>query len=874
MKGQTYFLATILSLLIASQAYSQCTTFLNGPFPLPEYDFYNCGNGNCDMPEPVGANWQPGDGWELLSPNMLPGTDYFVDFGVDPATIPFAGNLEVTVYDAFTLDVVAFASPGLNLFFQLPDNGVYILTISEIGNCGIPSTLGPFMGFEVDALCPLACPMDRLTAVNILLSDPDLVFDPTNDLMMCPFVDYGAGPGFEGLLPPGTEYGAALNEWVEIPLTPKFMDFPSYLFYLDPQPGQMFEHDVEYYIVDALHPAPSILNGGIQVCPTNWWPYIIPAGTTTLLELFGSADDYYTDDPVGPSNPEGLAGGDALPANFNQMYMNCPPLVDKPGNKCALVFSGFAANRAKNSVKKNTERINMTDCYDKDNITSINNATEAQICTALDNILAMDPACSEICIYVIAHGIERADGSTVGGFGVNGGMITPNEWQAKMDSIAKKGIVTHITFETCRSTAIGNPFNWKLPNGSTVTFASASDKNAWAYTYKSPACDTINEGIFTHAIAACRTDVDNADLDKDGSVSYKEGVKWVIKSKPCYSKITNPPSGRYPAGPPPDSAGYDPGPSFVCIGATAASISKRYKMPAGFNPEKVCIVLSGKRTTGTALVYTSNGNTFVPHTTTKTYNAARDETEICYIPSTPFTACVRYWFHYYDNSGNGIRVKSAIAKECPPFTDPDVNRGAPPLLAEYLPTTETETVITLDGSQLQVTIFNRGVIGGGIGQPVVIDVGYRISDDSIPFAELNLGHASYTSLTPHVVDTSVALDTNDSYQFYLDMPQDILPGQYLMVETNHTWSYNATETRSISQFDATGTFNCVGDTTYTALSIIPELTNSGGNITLDSVLIANDTTAFNAGTGIDLINGTEIPIGKDVIFYILGCLPN
>ncbi len=861
--------ALALLCLITKSNVAQCTIGLNGPFPIPQYNQYNCVSGTCNSPQIIPAPWQPGDFWELQVPDLLLLTDYFIDFGVDPNALPFGPNLEITLFDANTFDIITHVAGGLQLVFQLPYPGTFHLTISDIGQCGVPPVIGPFNGFAIDASCPLFCPLTRFEAHQILLADPLLAYDPGFEIMMCPPDDFGFGPSFEGLLPPGTLFGPGIDLLVELPPPPFEVVNPSYLFYQDLFPGQLFMHEVIYYLMDATFVGtPSIANGGIQVIDADWWPFLFLPGTTNPIEPFNSADLYFTPIPPGPFHPEGLSGGAVLPPNFNEEYTDCVALTDKDNNKCALVFSGFGDNRAKNSVKRQTERLNSRDCYDKDNIISMHNATEAQICDTLMHLLNKDTACEELCIYIIAHGIERADGSTRGGFGVNGSIIRPPEWQVKMDSIAKKGIRTHITFETCRATAIGNPFNWGLPRGSSVTFASDATHSAWAYTYKTPTCDTITEGIFSHAIEECRKDTANADYNDDGVVSHKEGVRWVMQSKPCYSKVDTPPVGmRYPAGSLTNPAAYNPGPSMVCIGEHASSFSARFKIPDdGMDTEEVCLVFQGDRRQGTNLVYDSNGDMFVPHTVTKTYNAERNETTICFKRTSGcFVACQRYWFHWYDNTGNRLVLIRSYATACPASSLRQVASS------RDIPSLDVQTDLSLDGSQLNISIFNRGEISGGIGEPATIDVRYRIGSDSIPIAELNTGHASYTALPLTSVASGVALDTNEAYTFSLDLPQEILPGQYLFVETDHTWAANGNESNAIHQFSATGTKICHGDITYTMLSTIPDLTNSDGIITLDNVEVTNAQAVFNAGVEINLTPGTLIPLGNESFMYILGC---
>ena len=859
-----FFISFLLS--ISHFGYTQCTGFVNGPFPLPEYNNYNCINGICDQPQELPVQWQPGDAWLLQLPPMLPNTQYVINFGLDPGVLPFAGNLEITVFDPF-LNVVIATGPGLELTFTLPPAaGDYLISISELGNCGQPPTIGPFFGILIDALCPLNCPMDRVTAVNTLLADPDLVFDPNTGLLMCPFVDYGAGPGFEGMLPPSTAFDPAIDLISGVPPSPTFTVNPSYLFYLDPFPGLRFEHDVMYFTVDALHPSPTIANGGIQVYLADWWPYVEPPGATGPTELFGTIDLYYTNDPVGALNTAGICAGLTFSISFNGLYTDCDTLVDKNNNKCALIFSGEDENRLKNSVKRAKERINMRECYDKDNIIVVENATEKQVCDTLDHILNKNPKCEELCIHVTAHGRKS------GGIVVNGGVITPKEWKAKMDSISKKEIVTHITLETCHSTALGNPFTWNLPKGSSVVYAAEAGQCSWSYTYKTPDCDTINEDIFSHAIETCRKDTANADLDKDKKVSYKEGVQWVLKSKPCYSKIDGSGKMRYPAGSSTDTTAYNPKPGFVCIGEHASSLSRRYKMP-DTTACKVCIVVKGNRTQGVSLVYTGNGTFSLSHTTTKTYNADKDETTICFFPPSgfKFVKNTHYWFHWFDNTGKKMNVLRAYTEHGALILGAPESNAA--IMQIPLPTTDVQATLSLDGSQLMVSIFNRGVIGDGHGEELTLqNIGYRISNDSVPFALLNNGHPEYTNLPLIAVDTNVMLDTNTAYTFALDIPADIIPGQYLLVEVDHTWGANSSETRSIDQFSATGTRICLGDITYTAMDTIPDITNSSGVITLDGPTVNNLKSVFNAGMEINLLPGTEIPLGKESILYILGCL--
>jgi hypothetical protein len=168
---------------VYSHLYAQCTIINNGPLPLPEMEMYNCGTGICNSPQYIDAPWQAGHGWLLQVPVMEPGVQYVIDFSNDPVAQSLADSFEITVFNLLDNQIEGY-TPGLILTFQLPGPGDYAVTISWINSCGSPPPAGPFLGFDVDANCPLPCifcPLEGDLVITEIMHTPDAVPDQSGE---------------------------------------------------------------------------------------------------------------------------------------------------------------------------------------------------------------------------------------------------------------------------------------------------------------------------------------------------------------------------------------------------------------------------------------------------------------------------------------------------------------------------------------------------------------------------------------------------------------------------------------------------------------------------------------------------------------------
>ncbi|MCA9291550.1 MAG: hypothetical protein KDA25_10500, partial [Phycisphaerales bacterium] len=163
-----------------------------------------------------------------------------------------------------------------------------------------------------------------------------------------PYIDYGFGPGFEGLLPAGsTVEPARLNvePWVSAPI---LLGVDQYFFWIDDLPKEDFVHGTRFVFVDPSVAAPTVGNGGISVFVEGWWPVI---NGVPFLEL----DIHRTTlAPAGPGNPDGLIAGFA--------FEPPPPPPAPPGggspanvadaNACGIVVNGSNDTHHKNNATR------------------------------------------------------------------------------------------------------------------------------------------------------------------------------------------------------------------------------------------------------------------------------------------------------------------------------------------------------------------------------------------------------------------------------------------------------------------------------------------------------------------------------------------
>ena len=638
--------------------------------------------------------------------------------------------------------------------------------------------------------------LNRADAVNALLAPGSGVPLSVDSSVWSPYVDFGAGPGFEGLLPAGSAADPAYVGELPFPGPGPSVSVPSYFFWINDAPASNFQHPTRFVLVDANNPSPTVGNGGILVSDQGWWP-VITTPFAPATEYFATLQDRVTDFPSGDLNPDGHIAGPV--ASNADIFIVAP--VSGPrggGTACALLVRGDPSvefgndlTRAENDLK--TVRNVPAGRIIKAN--SGNAASAGDIDTAITSLCNLSPDCTKIYVRMTSHG-------SVGSYSLRGGSISAADLCAKFRKLAMKGVPICMLINGCNTGSLLDTTNWDFPAGSIVITAAQSGKQSWgsATPFREDPNDpntAFSESLLPYSFSKCMRDP-NADTDGDGKVSDLEAFRWVVSVKPCYLWTRNN-TRWYPAGPPTGTPGENPGPSVREVGVSPTGLNYNVRNSTGQQKTDFHICFRGDVRGGYGVAWRSNQNDQIGARwsgATVTYDPNKDET------------CVS-WANAGDPIANGQWLHVGYFK-----------RGLKPLRQWWTPTTATpaqqdrvpsqsSTVRPNEDGSSTARIVNRDALQGGWAVDSFFDITYRIAPFPIPLDNLNLGDPLVSGLPPVPVG-SVALAPGEFFEFPLP---PIPPDARIILQVTATWSLNGNPVMMLDQIDPSngGAPPCLGD---------------------------------------------------------------
>ena len=651
--------------------------------------------------------------------------------------------------------------------------------------------------------------LTRQQAVDALL-DPGsgVSLDLTDSAVWSPFADFGFGSGFEGLLPVGSTVSPFIDDDPDVSVLSD-----SYFFWIDDAPAADFAHSVRFVLVDAANLLPTVGNGGIVISNQQWWPVVTPFAGSPMA-YFENDISRATFDPAGFGNLEGHIAG---PANTPDELIVLPdPLLPlsppaapaAPNNACGLIINGHSDVRMGNNTRRMEQDLKNHYGVNPNRIVRANGhnpATIAQICTAIDNLCKLTPACDKIYIRMSSHG------SPGGKFSLSADpakFISAADLCNKFKKLAKKGVPICLVISSCYSGGLLDANNWNFPAGSSIITTADDSHTSWGGTW----VGGINESAYPHAFSQClndTTDTDNdgkkdVDTNKDGTVDDCEAHEWVKKKNPSYTWTRN--GKKYnPAGVSADGK-HNPNPQKRSVGRDPKKININVQNATGANKTDFHIVFKGDVRGGFPIAWRSNVNDQInfgqrwargPGKTQVGYDAEKDETMVCWIDGeNPVTNGDYIHFGYRPPEGKNLKPLRQYWTPTNPVT-PDP--------AESVPTQETTIEECEDcgtGGQEGVVIRShaRSAAEGGQDESVIVNMTYCVSPIPVPLEGLNLGNPFIQSLPPFTLFNGT-LTPDVPVEIILTVPDDIPPGHTLIVKSVNSWLLNSNQTTSLYLYD-------------------------------------------------------------------------
>lgn len=398
--------------------------------------------------------------------------------------------------------------------------------------------------------------LNRKEAVEYLLSDASgIAIDLDISSVWSPFVDFGFGPGFEGLLPKGTIVG------------PAFLD-------VDPYPGEEIELEEEAYFFwvddDAanhrfVHPTRFVLlytgcgdesaDMDLLVSEQGWWP-VIQTEDGTSNAYFSTNFERKSDDPPSYSNKDGLIAGNPTPIPDFVEVTN-PLLLEKANSEpkaYGIVVKGGSGGFFDADRDRYCEDLNQQGVPDA-NIVKANNGGVADLEDleeAIKKVCELGAGkCTKIYVKITSHG---GKGKLI----LGGDRVSSDTLCSRFRALSKKKVPICYLIDACFSGSLIDSKIWDAPPGSSVVTATDGGHTTGGGTYcvDGDSLNKVTGSVFSHAFSKCLKDT-MADTNKDGKVNDCEAFEWIKKKKPCYQAGSK---RRYPGGPPSGTTGVDPKP--------------------------------------------------------------------------------------------------------------------------------------------------------------------------------------------------------------------------------------------------------------------------------------------------------------------------
>lgn len=596
----------------------------------------------------------------------------------------------------------------------------------------------------------LSAQLSREEAVDALL-DPGsgVFFDPSSSAIWSPFVDFGPGASFEGMLHSGSTIEPAFLVADPYPASAVSIASDAYFFWIDDAPTSQFVHPTRFVILDANIDAPSVDNGGIVIHDQGWWPKVFSSGSGSG-EYFSNLYERVTDNPPGFDNPEGFIAGVVLSTSDIVPFTspNSGSFRFEVSNACGLLLRGSDGPAFEGDIPRWESDLKDHYGVQDGRIVKANDGNKADFDDLKNAITALcqiqDPACDKIFIRFTSHGYK-------GGYILGDDRVSAQMLCQELRRIAKKGVPICMIINGCNTGSLLDANNWNFPAGSVIITAADANRSSWGGVFREDADDPATQfggSLYPHAHSKClrdQTDSDDdgyadADANKNGKVDDCEAHEWVKAQNPCYTWTGNN-KMYYPAGSGPDAP--NPNPQIRKVGKSPDRININIQNQTGKQKTVFYIVFDGDVRAGYGGSWRSDQDDNVQlenpwgQQTEAIYDPFTDETIICYEanPEQPAQPGEYIHFGYYLLEGE-LKAKRQFWS-CPPE----------PLTPEdRVPTTEEAVLPGIEPDEFMLRLHTRTDFNGGWNDLIFFDVAYRISPEEIPLENLFLGHPSVAEL--------------------------------------------------------------------------------------------------------------------------------
>jgi hypothetical protein len=696
-----------------------------------------------------------------------------------------------------------------------------------------------------------ASPLTRAQAVALLLSSSsDLLIDTNQPInVWCPYVDYGSGSGYEGLLPAFSTVAAF--EPATGPTV--LLNSDSYFFWVDTLPQADFEHKVYFVILDANNPSP-VLGNGLEIYEENWWPEVTPssgplAGVTA--DYFHTSAQTESASPPGVTNPQGLVVGSTLQPgeiSFTGAGAGDPITVTGSANAACVPATNACAIVLFGDVDKITFR-NSARLMEQDLINHYgvrtnriiraggnNNATLADLSNSITMLCNAQPPCDKIFIRMASHGGRgRPDLGLEPGFYMrrnnntdptNVVRVSATELCNLFKRLADKGVPICALINCCYGGGLLTPNNWNFPAGSSVITATASNTVGLSWCYIDQNGNRFTNQIFTYAFSQCLnanpTNTMNGrrlDRNGDGCVDDEEAFAWVTNVAPCFRICNagvpgpnNPWASvmNYPARG--TNLDIDLKTNFITnkryfvtnpfvivpqqrgVGTDPRMINLNVCNGTGTNKTDFHMIFQGNVTNGTASAWRStvDDRFFVTNywargrsNTMITYDSNRNETMVCWTNGASPVRTNQY-IHFGYFPPKGSTLRPRRQWWTPTTNPPP----ALPAIRDRVPTPRPKVLWDPNTALVGIQVLNDSTADGGWGSTLLVTNTVYYSRDLIPLQNLSLGNAAVTNL-PLILVNNGSVAPDNTMDFTATLPVSAGdPNPTAVLVTTASWSDN------------------------------------------------------------------------------------
>ncbi len=367
--------------------------------------------------------------------------------------------------------------------------------------------------------------LTRAEAVAVLEREVTLAPDTP---VWSPFVDFGAGPGFEGRLPLGSTVEPAFENH-PLQTTAVHTADESYVFLIDDDPIALWSHFVRFAIIDANQP---FATATAAVTDESWW---------LEINIGGLATEYFinrrSDSPADPTNSDGLVRGIAetvTPMAKSEPRVAVPKVTAFKGDPCALLFTGSNDNTFNDDLDRFEGQMAARG-MGATRIKKKKGGKLSDLTALVTQVCAITPECDKIFVFLGGHGLPNK----FFGQGANDAEkeITEAELKAALAPLATKNAKLCVIVQACHSGSLIDGLSETL-KGATIISSTDECTVGWGGGFydlpQTGGGRTFigNRSVFSGAFSDC-WDNDSADKNQPpNGVDWDEAWDWVDTQNP------------------------------------------------------------------------------------------------------------------------------------------------------------------------------------------------------------------------------------------------------------------------------------------------------------------------------------------------------